>query len=214
MENTHILNGDRLAEPIEVTYKDGVLSEIRFPTKYPLTLVQHTAFFKHIPYSEEVLEFNMGLIKLRVEKATPTHKKIALFCTMYSRYKGGLKYNMLPADKGRIKLIKIDEEILTFYFSKSTAFEIVGKDGKGKHSVNNLVTYYNLLLQEIASAGKSKFPDHWTEAYENGLKTHQERNDYWAHLRSIGLVPKKDRVGKTIDWEKASTETSNYSHRD
>lgn len=200
--NIYILNSPKIAESIEVTYTNEILESIVLPAKYPLNVVQFQAFMNHLPMSEELLEFNMGLLKITLSKPTGTYSKIKMFCDKYLEHKKGLKYKVLPKDLGKIKLVPVDEKNLDSYFS-SQAFEIAGKDGKGKHSISNYVDNYNLLMQEIASSGKSKHIDYWSEPYENKLKNHQEVSEYWAYLRSLGLEPKKDRLGKTLDWVKS-----------
>ncbi|MGY0034428.1 hypothetical protein [Pedobacter sp. NJ-S-72] len=143
-------------------------------------------FLNHIPYSEEMLNFNMGLIKLNVQAETPHFKKIALWCGFYHTNRG-LQYKITEPEKRKLKELKVTEEILTAYY-KSTAFEIMGKEGTGKHSVNNFYTYYNLILQEMASGDKKKYPDTWSEAFQNKLTSQQELNGYWAYLPHIRLT--------------------------
>lgn len=58
---------------------------------------------------------------------------------------------------------------------------------------------WNTLLEEIAEGGKGKYPNTWSESYEATLND-QQRKEYWAHLRGLGLTAHKDRLGKTIDW--------------
>jgi len=199
MTNTYILNHDKLAESIEVCYTNGLLEVVTLPAKYPVTIKQYQMFLQHLPMSEELLEPNMGLIKIRISAPSKTYDKIKLFCDKYLQHKNNLKYKVMPKDTGKIKLVPVDAERLDRYFN-STAFEIVGKDGKGKHSISNYVDNFNQLEQEIHAPVKSKHPDFWNEKYEIGLKTQQEVNEYWAHLRSKNLAPKKDPVGRTIEW--------------
>lgn len=44
-------------------------------------------------------------------------------------------------------------------------------------------------------------PDHWDAAHFKKLDT-KDHAAYWSHLRSLGLSPKKDRFGNTVDWVK------------
>lgn len=201
MTNTYVLNSDSLVESIQVTYTNGLFEELKVPVKHPLTYTQHRKLLSVIPYTEDLLEYIMEGLKIRLSKPTNDYIKIKLFCQKYMEFKKGEKYTVMPKDRGRVKLVPMDAEKLDAYF-KSQAFEIVGKAGTGKHSICNYVDNYNLLMQEVAFAGKTKHPDYWSEPYENKLKTQQELSEYWAHLRSLGLEPKKDRIGKTIDWIK------------
>lgn len=92
-----------------------------------------------------------------------------------------------------MKTLTVDEAMLTAYFTSQNFLF------KSKQSIANLAKYYNELRAEIAANGKSKHPDSWSLEHENKLSP-QELPDYWKHLRSLGLEPKKDRVGKTVDW--------------
>lgn len=121
-----------------------------------------------------------------------TNLKIALFCRQYETHTT-VKYKVSPADSGKIKLIKVTDALLTAYFTSQNFLF------KNKYSIANLVKYYNELLAEIATAGKPKHPNHYDKAYQAKLPV-TEVAAYWAHLRSLGLQPKKDKVGNTIDW--------------
>lgn len=201
MTNIYNLNHDKLVEGVEVTYTNGLLENIKFPVKYPVKPSQHSALMEHIPMLEEVLQMAMGLLGIRVSEPSGTYHKIKLFCDKYMEYKNGLKYRVLPKDQGKIKLVPVNKPVLDAYF-KSKAFEIVGRDGNGKHSISNFVDTYNQLMQEIASSGKTKFPDHWDKDFIAKMAP-ADYGDYYSHLRSKGLVVKKDRLGNILDWVSA-----------
>lgn len=176
---------------IELQYTGGLLTCILMAIKQPLNDVQFTALVSVIRQREDEID-ELKKLNLVVTAAMPANKKIALFCGIYETFKG-IKYKVSPADSGKIKLIKIDEPMLTAYF-KSENFLF-----KGKHSISNLVKYYNELLAEIAAGPASKFPDHWSKAFEDKLKD-DDRKDYWKHLRELGLKPQRDRFGAVTDW--------------
>lgn len=199
MINKYILNSPKLAEAITVEYTNGILSSILMPVKYPLNLIQYETLIAFIPYHEQVLESSEKLANtgLLVSKEIGANLKIKMFCDFYMKYHEGLKFTATPLDGKRIRPFKVSEELLTHYFT-TTNFLFAGK-----HSIANFCKYYNELVVDFNSVGKSKYPNYWTEKFENSLKTQQEINDFWAHLRGLGLSPHKDRVGKTIDWVKA-----------
>ncbi|MGB4776135.1 MAG: hypothetical protein WBP45_13230 [Daejeonella sp.] len=191
MKTVYILTGKNTKGHLEIEYFNGVLNAFKLVLKEPLTLQQFEAIITSLPYSEENIT-TMTDIGLTINRER-TNQKIDLFCQFYMRYKDGLKYKVSPADSGKMKLIKVDEKLLEHYFS-SQSFLF-----KAKHSISNLVKYYNELLAEIASANKSKHPNGWDKAYEAKLNT-TEMMDYWRHLNSLGLKSKKDRLGNVIDW--------------
>lgn len=190
----HILNSAKINGTIELEYLNGQLSAIKFNLNAPLTPKQYECFIKCLPhYESEVERFK----KLNFDISTPLepNQKLALFCQLYEMYTG-VKYKVNGADAGKIKHLDINRDLLLHYFTSQNFLF------KGKHAIGNLARYYNELRAEIAGATKSKFPDVWSEAYENKLATNQERSAFWAHLRSLGLHPKKDRTGRTLEWVK------------
>lgn len=47
----------------------------------------------------------------------------------------------------------------------------------------------------------NRFPDYFSKKFQDTLQG-QDLSDYWKHLRSLELSPKKDLLGNTIDWIK------------
>lgn len=199
MINKYILNSKKIVEPITVEYTNGIISNIIMPVKYPLNIEQYEYLIAFIPYHEQVISGAEKLGSgLYVTKEIGANKKIAMFCTHYmnSDDHNGQKYVANKKDGEMIRRYQVTDELLAHYF-KSQNFLF-----KGKHSIRNFCSYYNELVADLKSAGKSKFPDYWAEKFENSLKSPQEIKEYWTHLRSLGLSPKKDRLGKTTDWIK------------
>lgn len=193
MKNTYKLTSDRLDGHLLATYSDGYLHHFELVLNTPMDEFRFNAFVRLTPYREDPHKFKeLGLGVELLQELAP-NKKIALFCTMYEKYKG-IKYKATARDGGMIKTIQVKEELLKHYF-ESESFNF-----KGKHSINNLVRYYNELLQEIAAKGKDSFPNHWSKEFENKLDTVKMR-EYWAHLRRMGLKPIKDAVGNVKDWK-------------
>jgi hypothetical protein len=185
-----------MAETIELTYTNGILTGIAMPFKHPLSKIQYEALFVNLAQAEADIH-HVERIGLRVTVPLAPNQKLAMFCAIYYEVKG-LKYKVSAADAGKIKLVDFDAPLLRFYL-KSDNFLF-----KGKQSVSNLVRYINELKAAFTAgppAPKSPHPDHYSPQYEKTL-TGKATSDYWQHLRSLGLVPKKDRFGNTTDWIK------------
>lgn len=195
MITKYFLNSAKLLKPITLEYTDGVISAILMPFKPPLNMKQYDALLPFIPYYEENIK-SVTQAGLYVTKEVGANVKIAMFCTHYLKATGE-KYIATKTDGNKIREFRISDELLEHYF-RTDHFLF-----KGKHSISNLTKYYNELVLDMKNGAKGKHPDQWSEAYEAKLKTQQEVNEYWAHLRSLGLTPKKDRLGKTVDWIKA-----------
>lgn len=195
------LSSKKLKGEFEVTFRDGILSGIKMAFKDCLNMAQHAALFNHMPLYENDLS-TLANFGFAVNEAMPANKKLALFCEYHMKYKKGQKYKANRIDGKRLKEYKINDEILKAYFT-STNFLIIGEPGSpGRHSVMNLLQYYNQVLSEMAEVGKSKFPDHWNLEFENKLNP-QQLAEYWQHLRGLGLIAKKDeRTGRVTDWIK------------
>lgn len=58
-----------------------------------------------------------------------------------------------------------------------------------------------IIIQEAKV--KSMFPDHYDKMFESKLSM-QQCSQYWKHLHELGYIPKKDRLGNTIDWIKTA----------
>jgi len=194
----YTISSPKLKGHLEIQYNEGVLTIVKMVIKEPLNEVQFRAFMNALPQYEADLN-KLEMLNLSVILDKPANEKLGLFCKLYEVFKG-IKYKVSPADSGKIKLIKVDEDILVFYFNSSHFLF------KGKHSIGNLVKYYNELMSHFIQSQKPQginYPDHFEQAFQNKL-TSKELPAYWAHLRTLGLVPKKDRVGATIDWVKAT----------
>lgn len=192
MKKVYLLTSKKLKGVIRVSFLDGVFNGIETEIKESLKYEQFTALMNRTPFVEQNIdEFKALGFDITLEQ--PTNEKIALFCSLYEK-RVGVKYKVSRADSGKMKEIKVDEEMLNHYFFTSTNFIFLNK-----YSIANLVKYYNELKAEIASLGKSSHPSHYSKEYETKLQP-GEVAGYWAHLRSLGLKPKKNRVGVTIDW--------------
>lgn len=187
-----------------VTYNDGKLYAIE-GIHLMAKFWENTCINAPIPIDEMEIPARErkyeGLIHFEEIELTATGKKIALFCSMY-KAELGVKYKVQHIDARKISNLKIDEDLLRLYFTNTEWW------GKQPKSIANLATNYNNLLQLQANGAPKKkengFPDHWSQAYQDRLPTHQH-TAYWKHLRSLGLHPVRDTSGKVIEWAKQST---------
>lgn len=196
MKQVYKLTSAKLDGSIKVTYFNTVLKTIEIDVNTALNENQFRALMMSVAYQEEQVVASCQSIRLECEKVVeiPANRKVAMFCTHYEK-QNTIKYKASRQDGGKIASIKITDEILTHYF-KSESFIF-----KGKHSISNLVRYYNELLLEIAKQGTVGFPNTWSKIYADKLSP-AELPEYWKHLRGLGLSPKKDRIGNIIDWVK------------
>lgn len=192
MKTVYNLTSKKLKGLIRVSFVSGVFNGIETEIKEPLKYEQFTALMSRTHFVEQDIdEFKALGFDIALEQ--PTNEKIALFCRLYEE-RVGVKYKVSRADSGKMKEVKVDEELLKHYFFTSTNFIFLNK-----YSIANLVKYYNELKAELASVGKSSHPSHYSKEYETKLQP-SEVAGYWAHLRGLGLSPKKNRVGVTINW--------------
>lgn len=200
MKNTYKLTSKKIRGKIEIEFLNAVLNGFKIDFKEALSRPQFEAFTSLLPYEEHEVNayeaIGLTVSKLTTADGMTAPQKIALFCQYYKEYKAGNPtYKASGIDGNKLKAYKITGELLKAYFTSDNFLF------KNKHSVSNLVTHYNALLAEMASAGTSKYPDHWSKIVEGKLKP-EELPGYYAHLRSLGLQVKKDRLGNTLDWVK------------
>jgi hypothetical protein len=189
--NSYTLTSPRMSGHIELQYTDSLLTCILFAIKEPLNAIQFTGLLSIITQFESDVEA-LTALGLSVSKSMTNNTKIAIFCRLYEKYKH-IKYTVSPRESGMIKKVNVDEEMMEAYF-KSDNFLF-----KGKHSIGNLVKYYNELKAEIVAGPASLYPDQWSKTFEDKLND-DDRKDYWKHLRGLGLKPKRDRFGAVTDW--------------
>lgn len=196
MKQVYKLTSQKLEGCLRVAFEDGFLKSIEINFQSPLNMGQFQGLMISIPYVEEEIQIKSKQLGLACEKEIiiAANKKIAMFCEVYEKY-NKVKYKATRQDGGKIREITITPDILDSYFQSDNFLF------KGKHSISNLVRYYNELRIEISKKGKSSFPDSWSRSYAEKLSP-DKLQAYWKHLRDLGLKPKKDGVGNTIDWIK------------
>lgn len=189
---------------ILVTYKQRFLYAVEFNIEVQFTAVQFEWIMKSLPQIESYfLEFYEKNARWKLDnldsRELSSSEKIAMFCRMYSIYKGGQKYIVSAADSGKIKLISLTNGILEFYF-RSPHWLI-----KDRHSIAHLVRYWNEVqaLQKGLEIKLTKdFPDYWDPEFSKKLEGN-ELIKYRKHLRSLGWTATKNRItGDIIGWDK------------
>lgn len=193
MKTTYRLKSDKMNGHLEVGFQDGLLKEFKIECKDALTPRQYGLFLGTLPHSEErVKDFEgigLQVVPVAIDKV---NDKIALWCRLYERYTG-VKYKVSGPDAGKMKSIKVDEGMLRHYFESGNFLF------KGKYSIANLVKYYNELQAEIANYGKPSFPNGWDANFAAKLSG-SEMSAYYAHLRGLGLKPRRDQAQRIVDW--------------
>lgn len=142
-----------------------------------------------------------GYVITQEEEDIPTNKKIALWCRIWAEFKP-VKYTMVGADAGRIKGIRLSEELLRWYLNDKDMPQTPATwHWRGKQSVSNLVRYYNEVRAAMVAPPESKHPDHWSREHMMKLDG-PSIAEYHKHLKSLGLVPKKHADGSILDYVK------------
>ncbi len=195
----YILASEKEKGTNEIAYLNGVLNLFKLELKETLNDKQLELIIDRLGLANNENDLLAAFkdIGLKPVKQMAGNEKVALWCRLYEVYVG-TKYKASRADGGKLKGIYIDEQILFHYFT-SQNFLL-----KNRYSISNLVKYYNELIAEIKNLNRSKHPDQYDPAYEGRLEP-KALADYWAHLRSKGFEPKKDRTGRTIDWIRKQT---------
>lgn len=191
---TYELTSKKVQGTLLLSYDGGFLKSFEINFKDHLTGGKFAFLVSHLPYEQQYINC-LSEIGFEIQETLKDNEKIAMFCRIYEQYIG-LKYKVTAADSGKIKKVKVWEDLLHRYF-KSERFEF-----KGKQSISNMVKYYNELLRDYANQGKSgnNFPNKYDREFEKTLDP-KTSSLYYAHLRSLGLKPKRDNMMNIIDWE-------------
>lgn len=150
------------------------------------SLIQTIYKGKNIDWSTQ--ELSLVLMQKQKDKG---NVKIALWCTTYERY-CGVKYKVSGKESKQIQKYDITEPLLKAYF-ESTEWWAAQK------SLTGYMTHYNEIRRVTEQGTGRKWPNGWDKTFEQKLSP-PELSEYWRHLRSIGLEPKKNAVGNTIGW--------------
>jgi hypothetical protein len=179
----HQLFSEKLKGFIVLVYENGLFKSLLCEFDNEMSKEQFSFLKQHIPLEETEIGRLSALGLNPKGKATmQTNEKIAAFCREYEKVLK-IKYKVSPSDAGKLKLVKIDEELLQVYFT-STNFIFKNK------SIGNLVKYYNELRAEAEAQktnGGISFPNIPDAKFEKNLKPYQVP-EYWKHLRSLGYL--------------------------
>lgn len=184
---------------IVLTFHDGHLYNILFRLSRPLTPAQCDLLKKNIPFVDYYLHEFANVCGLHYEPIieTTAMDKVALFMKAYHHHLG-LDYQKQKLDHLMIKKYDVTEALLNTYFTSDNVLF------KEKHSIGNFCKFYNQLRAENAGAYKQKrFPDRYDVNFIRTIKTTEDLQEYYAHLRGIGLKPKfKPDTSQIIDFVK------------
>lgn len=177
----HQLYSDKLKGFIVLVYENGLFKSLLCEFNIEMSKEQFNYLKQHIPL-EEIEIGKLAALGLNPKGKAPmqTNEKIAAFCKHYEEVMK-IKYKVSASDSGKMKGVKIDEELLKVYFTSSN-FIFKNK------SIGNLVKYYNELRAEVEaqkSNGGISFPNIPDAKFEKNLKPYQVP-EYWKHLRSLG----------------------------
>lgn len=194
MYNTYKMVSGKINGEIFFYYLNGHLTGIELNLKEPLNDLQAAHFGIHIYIQEQQLLQCHECIRLKqLVTASGTNIKIKMFCDYYFHYRK-VQYRITQSEVGKIKQVEVNDQLLTKYMTSDNFLF------KNKWSVANYVKYYNELRNETYGTTKL-YPDYYSKAFADKMEPKKLR-DYYAHLRSLGLVPKFDRFHNCIDFVK------------
>lgn len=153
---------------------------------------------------------HITITEVKEEKELAVNERVALFCRLYKQHKG-IAYRMSPKDVGIIKALPVTEALLSYYLNEAELPENPTTWlWRGKQSVSNLRNYWNEVMTSmqvpVPEKVKSRHPNKWDREHLRKLDG-EGITEYYRHLKSLGLVPRKHPDGSTIDWVKADAAT-------
>jgi hypothetical protein len=182
-----------------LTYQDGELTGWERSKLCKLTDQQKAAFLAIYPWAETDLESlpAKGLLVEKIEqKAGQTvNEKVALFCAVYGKYSEDA-YKVLKTEGLMLSEIEVTADLVKAYMLCTEWWS------KPK-SIGGFVKNINAVRRLVASEGKPKneFPNEWSKEIQNRYEG-QKLQEYWAHLRSLGMKPVRSGITKqVIRWE-------------
>jgi hypothetical protein len=143
------------------------------------------------------VDLNDSFLEIVIFQKLPSkhNEKIALFCAFYEKY-CGIKYKITPTEIGMIKKAEVTEELLKRFFESNEFWAKVKQVG---YYVRNVQELKRMTVQTSAGG----HPHVFDKAYLNKLEG-AAISSYYTHLRSLGLVAKKNALGTIIDFVKPS----------
>lgn len=132
----------------------------------------------------------------RIERMT-VPVKIRLWCAAYKKHRN-TTYNVSTKEKANLAKVAFSPALLTSYFTCTEYWATTNHYDLG--------TYIREInkVRDLAANGmhkKSRWPDGFKPELVSKLQP-QELTEYYTHLRSLGLSPKKDAQGRIIKWSK------------
>ena len=202
MISEYKLVSDKISGEIIFTYNGDVLFSIVFKLSKPLSVEQFAWLCGNMLYSEKVLKGRndcFGTVQLKRVTPMTAADKMTLFCNGYKQYikdvdGNPVEYIRQKMDHLMLKSFEVNELLLRTYFTSDKVLF------KGNYSVGNYTKFYNQLRAEAAGANKkSKFPNHYDAGFVKRCSGN-EVGEYYKHLHSLGLKPKKNHFNDIIDF--------------
>lgn len=187
-----------------LTYVNGVLKEVKTRFRKKLSHMIWARWKHAMPYDEtvllEVAKYRHGIVVEEKDNAKnpALGTKVALFCRHY-RAHNPLNYqvNKQVGEQRFLKDVEVTDDLMKAYFACDEWWS------KPK-SISNYAKNFNTLKGWMKSPNPGNHPDSWNEEYSRKLDA-QGLMAYREHLWGLGLIPKKDSTGKTIDWVPRNT---------
>lgn len=196
MVTTYKLASDKLDGHLLASYEDGQLKRFEIDVKTPLTDQQFEVFKSVIPKDESGISA-FDAIRLHVVEITAapekTNEKLALWCELWMEFNAGKKYKVIGPESKKMAELDVDEKLLRHYFA--TQLWVVN----GKRSISNLYKYFNEVRADYWNKAKPKFINHYDAFYASKLAG-SDISLYYAHLRGLGLKPRRDQQQNIVDW--------------
>jgi hypothetical protein len=195
---TYLIKAKSGVLSLVASYEFGHLTRLEMDINETLNAEQVKKLPSLLPLTEEaVAALPKG--KFEVEKQGAAQDKAGAWCKVYNA-RMPAHYRLSGKEIGQLKNVKVSEEMVT-------AFMDCPEWWANPKSVGNYVARQNELAAWMAvkpeTVPTKNWPEEWSESYEAKLSG-PELSAWWQHLRSQGLRPVKNRLGKVIKWEKGN----------
>lgn len=143
-------------------------------------------------------DFKNAKEALKVAKGKDSQSKIALFCGLYKDIMGVQYRYQERFEAGFLDKAPFEPELIKLYLNLDPAKYWWAKVKSIQYYTKN----YNNL--KVIEKGVGSFPDKYVPSFEKALTT-EERNEYLAHIRSLGWKAHKNATGYVIGWKNEKT---------
>jgi len=190
---------ERLDTYLTLTFKHGFLYGFHLDYSKRLNDTQKEYLKQHLPWNEQARNQieRLGFREMpSQERLRQPSSKIAAFAAAYKEH-FGINYQPTPKEKGLIRGVEVSRALLKAYMESQEWWCANAKSIS--NYANNINQVRQLALTQQPDRKRKRFPDHYDAQFEKKLDEATVQQ-YWAHLRGLGLRPKKSATGHTIDW--------------